>query len=57
MSRRISYLAKLAEEETEDPAGTRRLKRCPRKASSCSINQQQRLTEPIFKIVEASYLT
>ncbi|MCD8510671.1 MAG: hypothetical protein LRY73_12910 [Bacillus sp. (in: Bacteria)] len=36
-------------EETEDPAGTRRLKRCPRKASSCSINQQQRLTEPYIK--------
>ncbi|MCD8508721.1 MAG: hypothetical protein LRY73_01665 [Bacillus sp. (in: Bacteria)] len=32
-------------EETEDPAGTRRLKRCPRKASSCSINQQQRITK------------
>ncbi|MCD8508892.1 MAG: hypothetical protein LRY73_02690 [Bacillus sp. (in: Bacteria)] len=45
MSRRINYKAMLAEEETEDPAGTRRLKRCPRKASSCSINQQQRLTE------------
>ncbi|MCD8510921.1 MAG: hypothetical protein LRY73_14360 [Bacillus sp. (in: Bacteria)] len=29
----------------EDPAGTRRLKRCPRKASSCSKNQQQGLTE------------
>ncbi|MCD8509275.1 MAG: hypothetical protein LRY73_04885 [Bacillus sp. (in: Bacteria)] len=26
--------------ETEDPAGTRRLKRCPRKASACSGNQQ-----------------
>ncbi|MCD8510845.1 MAG: hypothetical protein LRY73_13935 [Bacillus sp. (in: Bacteria)] len=28
------YKAMLAEEETEDPAGTRRLRRCPRKASS-----------------------
>ncbi|MCD8509294.1 MAG: hypothetical protein LRY73_05030 [Bacillus sp. (in: Bacteria)] len=51
MSRRICYNAILAEEETEDPAGTRRLKRCPRKASSCSINQQQRLTELINKRV------
>ncbi|MCD8509755.1 MAG: hypothetical protein LRY73_07695 [Bacillus sp. (in: Bacteria)] len=35
----------------EDPAGTRRLKRCPRKASSCSKNQQQGLTELSKKIV------
>ncbi|MCD8509525.1 MAG: hypothetical protein LRY73_06325 [Bacillus sp. (in: Bacteria)] len=42
--------------ETEDPAGTRRLKRCPRKASSCSKNQQQRLTEPIIYEVLVQHL-
>ncbi|MCD8511761.1 MAG: hypothetical protein LRY73_19190 [Bacillus sp. (in: Bacteria)] len=40
----------------EDPAGTRRLKRCPRKASSCSKNQQQGLTE-LFLATPASILT
>ncbi|MCD8510809.1 MAG: hypothetical protein LRY73_13710 [Bacillus sp. (in: Bacteria)] len=42
MSRRINYKAMLAEEETEDPAGwrfPRRLRRCPRKASSRRSHQ------------------